>query len=188
MSTPAETSPPQKENATQGDRRLRMIVYASLFAFSILAGYGFYLISSLTRDMHLMAQQMAAMSPNVQRNMDNISANMHDMTVSVHNMTGDMHNMTTTMHNMNGNIDRMSRATSYMAWATAQMQADIWSMNQNISTPLSLFNSMLPFGANQGRYPAPAMPLGPPTGVGRYPGGAFAPPDHGYSPQNRRHN
>ena len=36
-------------------RRWELIVYPTLFAFIILAAYGFYLIFSLARDVHYLA-------------------------------------------------------------------------------------------------------------------------------------
>jgi len=54
-------------------RRWEMIVYPSLFAFIILAGYGFFLIYSLTKDVHLVVQDMHKITTSMERmvvNMD----------------------------------------------------------------------------------------------------------------------
>jgi hypothetical protein len=42
----------------QSTRRWEIIVYPAMFAFVVLAGYGFFLIYSLTGDMSSMARSM----------------------------------------------------------------------------------------------------------------------------------
>lgn len=118
-------------------RRLQLIVYPSLIAFTVLASYGFYLIYSLTRDMHLMTLSIVQMTETVEKNMTS--------------MSGDVANMNYTMV-------RMTEAVT-------NMQRDLWSMNQNISTPLSAVNRMLPFSNNSsGPFPGSPgpMPFAPP--------------------------
>ncbi|APZ43189.1 hypothetical protein [Acidihalobacter ferrooxydans] len=162
------------------ERRLWIIVIPFMLAFLLLAAYGFYLIFTLSKDMHSMATQMVAMSPNVQRNMNSMAVKMDSMSANMGHMAKTMNQMSTKLDTMNGEMRRMTQATSYMAWATAQIQADMWSMNQNISTPLSAMNSMLPWGNNQGPYPGPRAPLAPPTNIGPYPGQAYM--GHHYAP------
>ena len=60
-------------------RRWEMIVYPSLLAFIILAGYGFFLIYSLTKDVHLVVEDMHKVTASMERvvvNMDIVSKNM----------------------------------------------------------------------------------------------------------------
>lgn len=116
----------------QQTRRLQLVVYPSLIAFAVLASYGFYLIYSLTRDIHLMTESIIKMTESVDRNM------------SV--MSGDMGNMNYSM--------------VHMTEAVTNMQRDLWSMNQNISTPLSAVNRMLPFSNNSsGPFPGSPGPI-----------------------------
>jgi hypothetical protein len=157
---PARKSRPAEDDANRvADRRLRLIVYACLVAFLILASYGFYLIASLTRDMHEMTRQIAAMSPNVQHNMSAIATQLGTVGPNVDR----------NMNEIGRQMQQMSQATSYMAWATAHMQADMWSLNHNISKPLSFMNSWLPWSGESGPYPASQWPLPPPSGLGGYP-------------------
>ncbi len=204
------------------ERRVWLIVIPALIAFILLAAYGFYLIFSLTRDMHAMEQQMTAMSSNVRRNMNimagamtamspNVQSNMDKVVAQMSLMRGSIQAMAknidlmqvemsaidTKMGKMNIIVDdidakmgKMNASITYMAWAVAQLQADMWSMNQNISTPFSMFSAFVPWSNNQGPYPAPSRPLPPPSGVGPPPqGSGYYPPPKGMryyrpSPQN----
>ena len=71
-------------------RRWELIVYPSLFAFILLAAYGFYLIFSLAKDIHFLAlsvdSNMNIMSSNLMSMTDSVgqlSANVRTMAVSV---------------------------------------------------------------------------------------------------------
>lgn len=108
-------------------RRWEMIVYPSLFAFILLAGYGFFLIYSLTQDAHQMAKNMQDISKNmvvisesmitVSQNTDNQSAAMREMVVNMHGMNASMNQMRQDMSVMNYNVSRpMSKINSFMPW------------------------------------------------------------------------
>ncbi|MCU7810126.1 MAG: hypothetical protein KZQ77_02655, partial [Candidatus Thiodiazotropha sp. (ex Notomyrtea botanica)] len=71
-------------------RRWELIVYPSLFAFILLAAYGFYLIFSLAKDVHFLAKSVdsntSLMSSSVRTMTDSVgqlSANVRTMAVSV---------------------------------------------------------------------------------------------------------
>ncbi len=113
-------------------RRLQLVVYPSLIAFIVLASYGFYLIYSLTRDVHQLALNVATLTQSVDRNMTRLSADVGTMNAGVARMTE----------------------------AVVNMQRDMWSLNQNVSTPLSVVNRMIPFSNNSsGRYPGSPGPM-----------------------------
>jgi len=116
------------------DRQLRMVVFAGLTAFLVLAAYEFYLAVEMSQDLHAMTRQVQALSPNVQRNMNSMAANMQEMTAS----------------------------TNYMAQATGQMQADFWSLNRNVSPPFSFLAQMVPWSHDPSPYAGPERPLPPP--------------------------
>ncbi len=123
----------QHHIAGLSDRQLRLIVYAALVAFLVLAAYEFYLAVEMSHDLHEMTAQVQKMSPNIQRNMDSMAQDMAQMTYS----------------------------TNYMARATGQMQAEFWSLNRNITPPFSFLSGMLPFNPNDPYY-GPRAPLPPP--------------------------
>jgi len=123
---------------TQKVKKLQMMVYPSLLAFILLAAYGYYLVSSLATDVKKMSSDMAILTQSVDRNMNIISHNMIMMTQTV----------------------------NVMAHASVNMQRDMWSLNRNISTPLSPINNMLPWGGSVNTTPYPGsrgqIPYPPP--------------------------
>jgi hypothetical protein len=78
-------------------KRWELIVYPSLFAFIILAAYGFYLVFSLAKDVHYLAisvdSNMTVLASNMQSISDNVgqmSANVRTMAVSVESISRDV--------------------------------------------------------------------------------------------------
>lgn len=108
-------------------RRWEMIVYPSLFAFILLAGYGFYLIYSLTQDAHQMAKNMQDIS----NNMVVISERMIAVSQTTDRQAVAMQEMVVNMRGMNGSMN--------------QMRQDISVMNYNVSRPMSKINSFIPW-------------------------------------------
>lgn len=128
-------------------KRMQMMVYPAMVAFFILSAYGFYLIQSLTTDMNEIARTMQVMSNSVTKNMDAI-------TVTTGNMSQQMENIVVSTSAMTRIMGKLSDTTGYMAASTSNMQKDMWSLNQNVSTPLSMFNKFVPWSNNSsGRFP-----------------------------------
>lgn len=163
----------QKADATT--KRMKMLVYPAMVAFFILAAFGFYLISSLTSDVRRMADTFVNMSGSIEKNMDSIagtmghmSGTMDDLSTSTSNMTSDIGVMTNTTTQMSDSISGMKPAIYDMAASTNNMQRDFWSMNKNISTPLSFMNNFLPWKDDQSmpfqgsRAPLPRSQFSPP--------------------------
>lgn len=155
----------REESAT---RRLQLLVYPAMVAFIILAAYGFYMVQSLTSDVARMAQAINTISSSVDDNMKIISNStiemsdkMTNLVHSTESMTGRMGNlvestgqMTSSVGVMSHNVGIMRDATTNLAASTNNMQQDMWSLNQNISTPLSMFNKFVPWNNNSnGRFP-----------------------------------
>jgi hypothetical protein len=132
-------------------RRWELIVYPSLFAFILLAAYGFYLIFSLAKDVHFLAlsvdSNMNIMSSNLQTMTDSVgqlSANVRTMAVSVDSMAQDVR----TLEPMLTSMDSMEESMKHMTMSTYNMQHDMRSMNHNIydvSRPMSVWNSFMPW-------------------------------------------
>ena len=158
------------EQKSEGSNRtMQMLVYPAMFAFVILAAYGFYLIQSLSSDVHKMASTIATMTGSVERNMDSISGTMQEMSghvnklvITTQSMSGDIGSMNQNTDAMVNSIGGLKSATYDMAASTNNMQRDMWSLNQNISTPLSFMNNFLPWKNNtSGPFPGSAAPLPP---------------------------
>jgi len=68
-------------------KRWELIVYPSLFAFIILAAYGFYLIYNLAKDVHYLAISVDTNMTTLAGNMQNVSENMGQLTTNIRAMT-----------------------------------------------------------------------------------------------------
>ncbi len=152
-------------------RRLQLIVYSSLVAFVVLAVYGFWLITSLTRDVSRLAIEMSAMTRTIDREMAVMARKMGDIDermVSINDnmlsMNRNIGSMTRDISSMNINIRSMATDTTTMAGSTLNMQRDMWSLNRNVSGPLGMMNSFNPFNGNQGPFPGSPAPYFPQQG------------------------
>ncbi len=158
------------ENAA---KRWELVVYPSLFAFVLLAAYGFFLIYSLTSDVAILARSMdremgehmgslATNMKNLTINIDHMSANLADVATSMDSMTLDVNKMAVRMEKiaydldvmepmleeivkLNNNIAGMSQSVQFMTGSVAGMQRDMGMMNTNISRPMSFMNSFTPW-------------------------------------------
>ena len=129
-------------------RRWELIVYPSLFAFIILAAYGFYLVFSLAKDVHYLAisvdSNMTVLASNMQSvsdNMGQLTANVRTMAVSVESMN----NKVGTLEPMLANMSSMDQTMKSIMFATHQMGTDMAIMNNSVSRPMSFFNSVMPW-------------------------------------------
>ncbi|MDH5424584.1 MAG: hypothetical protein OEY29_06310 [Gammaproteobacteria bacterium] len=115
-------------------RRWEMIVYPTMFAFILLAGYGFYLIYSLTNDVSLVVQDMHKITENMERvavNMEAVSKNMVVMTQTVDSQSTSMKDMVYHMRGMNMSMN--------------QMRYDMSVLNNSVSRPMSFMNDFMPW-------------------------------------------
>jgi methyl-accepting chemotaxis protein len=129
-------------------KRWELIVYPSLFAFIILAAYGFYLIFSLAKDVHYLAisvdSNMTVLASNMQSmsdNMGQISANVRSMAVGVDSMARDV----STLEPMLTSMENLDRSVQGMTFTTSNMRDDMSIMNRNISRPMSFMNWFMPW-------------------------------------------
>lgn len=129
-------------------KRWELIVYPSLFAFIILAAYGFYLVFSLAKDVHYLAisvdSNMTVLASNMQSMSDNLSqmtANVRTMAVGVDSMARDV----STLEPMLTSMQTMDHAMQNMTLTTATMRDDMSVMNRNISRPMSFMNWFMPW-------------------------------------------
>jgi hypothetical protein len=129
-------------------RRWELIVYPSLFAFILLAGYGFYLVYSLAKDVHYLAISVDTNMTVLAGNMQSVSENMGRLTRNVNEMTLSINSIDTnvgTLEPMLSNMRAIERSLESMTWATHYMRGDMSRMNQNISRPMSFVNRVMPW-------------------------------------------
>ncbi len=147
-------------------RRWELVVYPALFAFVILAAYGFFLIYSLANDVAVLArsvdtqmgENMATMSSNMKNlalNVEHMSESVNSMSSNINAMTKDIKTIATSvgsiaadtkvMKPLSDEITSISQSVHLMAIAIPMMQRDMSVMNQSVSRPLSFMNSFAPW-------------------------------------------
>jgi len=161
----------------QSARRWEMVVYPSLFAFVLLAGYGFFLIYRLTHDISILSHSVTRMAvivsdamPRMSKDMDVMTGSMNNMTGNISGMSGDIRGMTQEVSAMSGqmetltplsrNISNMTGTMNEMNRSVYGMQRDMGGMNRTISSgPFGMMNDVMPFSSHTNVVP----PLPPPT-------------------------
>jgi len=129
-------------------RRWELIVYPSLFAFIILAAYGFYLVFSLAKDVHYLAvsvdSNMAVMASNMQaisNNINQMSTDVRTMAVGVASISQDVD----VLESMLVSIEGLEQSIQSMTFTTANMQGDMADMNRSIKRPMTFMNRFMPW-------------------------------------------
>jgi hypothetical protein len=154
-------------------RRWELVVYPALFAFVVLAGYGFFLIFSLTQDMRTLARNMdpqmsdnmasmAASIATLSGHVANMTDRINEMSIHVESMAMDTMEMSGTMVALDKNIAAMSvqvenlepmtqnmaamnRSMQVMTANTGVMTRDLGGMSSNVARPLNFMNSFFPW-------------------------------------------
>ena len=136
-------------------RRWELIIYPSLFAFIVLALYGFYLIYNLQRDVHYLAISVDTNMTTLAGNMQTVSQNMGQLTTNVRAMTvsldsidrkvGTLEPMLANINSMDHSMRSMTQSTSAITYATQGMHRDMNNMNRNIGRPMSFMNAFMPW-------------------------------------------
>lgn len=180
----SDTLNERKKGSDVKGQRLQLIVYTALFAFIVLAAYGYYLIFNLTHDVHSLSNDVRQMARSVNQMTLSVTSNMEIISTNIVRMqksTGTMADtvaqtmpvmsdntttMTETARNVSQRIDGMSTNMSTMSAGIIGMQRDMWSMNQSVSNPAeSMFDSMLPWGNRRGAAAGSHGPLAFPPPV-----------------------
>lgn len=129
-------------------RRWELIVYPSLFAFIILAAYGFFLVYSLARDVHYLAVSVDSNMTVLADNMRSVSDNMNNMTANIRTMSGymsEINDKVSTLEPMLETIGSMDKSIQSMTVSTYIMRQDMSRMNQSISRPMTFMNGFMPW-------------------------------------------
>ena len=119
---------------TASARRWEAIVYPSLFAFILLAAYGFFLIYNLTNDVKRVAYSM-----------DTIVTNMEEISVNMKVMSNNMVVMTQTLDTQSSSMREMTFYMRNMDVSMRQMRYDMSVMNNSVSRPMQFMNTFLPW-------------------------------------------
>ena len=85
-------------------RRWELVVYPAMLAFVVLAGYGFFLIYSLSKDIHIMAQ---GMDPQMAKHLADMSDSVILLSENIRTMTRRVHKMSGSMEDISGKMDAL---------------------------------------------------------------------------------
>ncbi len=151
-------------------RRWEMIIYPGMILVVVFMAYGFYLIYNLTNDMRTMVARFD--DPQIVSNLNSMSNAMHSlsnnikvMTNRVEAMSNDTHSMAINtkemtastkdmaklmqsvryMRSMDIELKKMNQIMNVMGGNVNYMRQDMAIMNRNISRPLGMMNSVMPF-------------------------------------------
>ncbi len=122
------------DSFTQGAKRWLSIYYTSMFAFVLLAGYGFFLIYSLTSSVGRVAD-----------NMDQIVVTMDRMSSDLNRVSNNTTLMIKTMGVQSKHMSEMVYYMRDMNVAMAQMRYDMSVLNNNVSRPMNFMNTFMPW-------------------------------------------
>lgn len=147
------------EKATHALKLVRIIVFAGMSGFVLLAMYGFFMIFQLTGDVRRAVDQTGLMTQQMQA-MTMIMANMHG---SIAHVSSDMSKMNATLSRMEATVDGMSKAVNRMGDTVALMQHSASNIDQSIGPMMGTVNRFMPFGLSGTNYNGapPYAPLSP---------------------------
>ena len=142
-------------------RRWELVVYPAMLAFVILAAYGFFLIYTLSKDIHTLAQgmdpQMAKNLGNISESVVYLSENIRTMTRRVDKMTNyiediseqmealeSLEPMLVNMRGMNASMASMDRSVHVMTMASDAMRYEMGKMG-NSMRPMGVMSDFMPW-------------------------------------------
>ena len=147
-------------------KRWERMVYPAIIVFGMMGFSGFWLIYSLTTDVHELARNV---DPKMERNLALMAENVEKLSFSVEAMTTEIRDMQTHIHGMDqsmlamkddisaisGKLDtlppllqqvsEMNHSMKAMTLNTGVLSHDVRGMNQSVGRPMSFMNSFAPW-------------------------------------------
>jgi outer membrane murein-binding lipoprotein Lpp len=151
------------EKAAMALRSLRLLVYAGVAGFTVVAAYGFFLIYLLTGDARTMAEQTQIMTAQMQimtSQMRTINATMGAMETDIGAMRGDMAVMRANIQDMNAHMAAMDMTTRQMATTVALIQHSARNLDASLGPAMGTMNKFMPFSGGGNSWPG-APPFAP---------------------------
>ncbi len=173
----AVAAAPDEDAPSAGVTRLQIVVYSAMVAFFILAGYGFYLIYSLTKDVNGLARNVMTMTETMEVTMHSIARTMTDISERMTSIHAATETMSQSTQRMTDQMNAVAVSAQSMAVSTDNMRYDLRHLNNSVSGPIDMVTSFMPFSRMVNPPPGAAYPLPPPGGM------AYAPPSAGNLPQ-----
>jgi methyl-accepting chemotaxis protein len=153
----------------RGSRRWEKMVFPTLIAFILLAGYGFFLVYSVTRDMNTIAHTietdfrqdvthirddislMVAQVEMMQETMASISVKMDPLQdmgpllAEIKQLDDSVSRISGSVSNMDHSVVSMNDSMSNLDDSMYYMGKDMDDMNQSFSSPTKMFRRMMPW-------------------------------------------
>ena len=147
-------------------KRWERMVYPAIIVFGILGLSGFWLIYSLTADVHELARNV---DPKMERNLALMAENISKLSSSVASMTSEVRAMQTHTYSIDKSIlgmkddmgaistkldtlppllhtiSDMNQSMKAMTVNTGVMSHDVRGMNESVGRPMSFINSFAPW-------------------------------------------
>ena len=137
-------------------RRWELVVYPAMLAFVVLAAYGFFLIYTLSKDIHILAQ---GMDPQMGKNLANMSDSVGYLSENVRSMTRRVHKMSGTMEDISGKMDALQHVEPMLVNMRG-MNASTSGMNDNTQRMTRTGDAMNYELGNMGRSMRPMRFMG----------------------------
>lgn len=109
-------------------RRWELIIYPAMLAFVVLAAYGFFLIYTLSKDIHTVAQ---GMDPQMGKHLSHISDSVIYLSENVRTMTRRVYHMSESVEDMAGKMDELEHLEP-MLTNMRGMNTSMYNMNQSM--------------------------------------------------------
>jgi hypothetical protein len=142
-------------------RRWELVIYPAMLAFVVLAAYGFFLIYSLSKDIHTLA---SGMDPEMGKHLSHISEsviylseNVRTMTRRVYHMSESVEDMSermvsleylepmlVNMNGMNASMEGMNHNMRAMTLTGDAMRYEMGNMSDSMR-PMGRMNSFMPW-------------------------------------------
>ncbi|MCP4076840.1 MAG: hypothetical protein GY744_11735 [Gammaproteobacteria bacterium] len=147
-------------------KRWERMIYPTMIIFGVMAFSGFWLIYSLTNDVHELARNV---DPKMERNLAHMADNISQLSISVESMTMEVKTMRTHIANMDSStysmhrdmraislkldtlpplllsVQDMDQSMKVMTVNTSRMSYDMQDMNDTIGPPMSFMNTFSPW-------------------------------------------
>ena len=147
-------------------KRWERMVYPAIFVFGLLGISGFWLIYSLTQDMHALARHV---DPKMAQNLETMSTHMSELAHNIDTMTAVVRQMNSHIASMDTSIgimqpdististrldtmppllfkiSEMNDSIKSITVSTGVMSRDMGVMNNNVGRPMSFMNSFAPW-------------------------------------------
>lgn len=153
----------------RGSRRWEKMVFPTLIAFILLAGYGFFLVYSVTRDMSIIAQtieedfrgdvlhirnDISKMVENVDKMQHTIASisvkieplqEMGPLLAEIKNLDESVNEISSSVNSMDQSVVSMNNSMGNLDDSMYNMGRDVDDMNDSFSSPTKMMRRMVPW-------------------------------------------